>query len=120
MDLTLHAGVVHALTGENGSGKSTLARIACGALAPDAGRIEVDGVERTLGSPKEALELGIVTITQELTLAPTLSVAENIFIGRLPRGRMRTHRLDQPARRRARRPRPASTSASTSAAPSAS
>jgi ABC-type sugar transport system ATPase subunit len=89
VDLTLRAGVVHALTGENGSGKSTLARIASGALAPDAGRIEVDGVERALGSPKEALDLGIVTITQELTLAATLSVAENIFIGRLPRGRMR-------------------------------
>jgi ribose transport system ATP-binding protein len=87
--LTLHAGVVHALIGENGSGKSTLARVASGALARDAGRIEVDGVERTLRSPKEALGLGIVTITQELTLAPTLSVAENIFIGRLPRGRMR-------------------------------
>jgi len=89
VDLTLHAGVVHALTGENGSGKSTLARVAAGALARDAGRIEVDGVERPLGSPKEALDLGIVTITQELTLAPTLSVAENIFIGRLPRGRTR-------------------------------
>ena len=87
VDLTLDAGVVHALTGENGSGKSTLARIASGALAPDAGRIEVDGIERTIGSPREALELGIVTISQELTLAPTLSVAENIFIGRLPRGR---------------------------------
>ena len=89
VDLTLHPGVVHALTGENGSGKSTLARIAAGALAPDAGRIEVDGVERALGSPKGALDLGIVTITQELTLAPTLSVAENIFMGRLPRARMR-------------------------------
>ena len=43
VDLTLDAGVVHALTGENGSGKSTLARVASGALAPDAGRIEVDG-----------------------------------------------------------------------------
>jgi ribose transport system ATP-binding protein len=89
VDLALHAGVVHALTGENGSGKSTLARVASGALAPDGGRIEVDGVERALASPKAALDLGIVTITQELTLAATLSVAENIFIGRLPRGRMR-------------------------------
>ena len=89
VDLTLHAGVVHALTGENGSGKSTLARIAAGALAPDAGRIEVDGVARALGSPKEALALGIVTITQEPTLAPTLSVAENLFIGRLPHRRAR-------------------------------
>jgi ABC-type sugar transport system ATPase subunit len=88
VDLTLHAGVVHALIGENGSGKSTLARVACGALAPDTGRIEVDGVERMLGSPKEALELGIVTVTQELTVAPTLTVAENIFLGRLPRARL--------------------------------
>jgi ABC-type sugar transport system ATPase subunit len=89
VDLALHGGAVHALTGENGSGKSTLARIASGALAPDAGRIEVDGVERELASPKAALDLGIATITQELTHAPTLSVAENIFVGRLPRGRFR-------------------------------
>ena len=89
VDLALEAGVVHALTGENGSGKSTLARIASGALAPDAGRMEIDGEERTIGSPKEALDLGIVMISQEPELAPTLSVAENIFIGRLPRGRLR-------------------------------
>ena len=89
VDLALEAGVVHALTGENGSGKSTLARIASGALAPDAGRVEIDGEERAIGSPREALELGIVMISQEPELAPTLSVAENIFIGRLPRGRLR-------------------------------
>ena len=83
VDLALEAGVVHALTGENGSGKSTLARIASGALAPDAGRMEIDGEERTIGSPKEALDLGIVMISQEPALAPTLSVAENIFLGRL-------------------------------------
>ena len=89
VDLALEAGVVHALTGENGSGKSTLARIASGALVPDAGRVEIDGKERMIGSPKEALDLGIVMISQEPQLAPTLSVAENIFIGRLPRGRLR-------------------------------
>jgi ABC-type sugar transport system ATPase subunit len=94
VDLALHAGVVHALTGENGSGKSTLARIASGALSPDAGRIEVDGAARTMRSPREALDLGIVTITQELTLAPTLSVAENMYMGRLPRGRL--GRVDWP------------------------
>ncbi|MCW3016900.1 MAG: transporter related protein [Solirubrobacterales bacterium] len=90
VDLEIRAGVVHALTGENGSGKSTLARIASGALGPDAGRIEVDGVERRIATPKEALDLGIVTISQELTLAPTLTVAENVFLGRLPRTRFRT------------------------------
>ncbi len=89
VDLALEAGVVHALTGENGSGKSTLARIASGAIAPDAGRVEIDGEECTIGSPREALDLGIVMISQEPELAPTLSVAENIFIGRLPRGRLR-------------------------------
>jgi ABC-type sugar transport system ATPase subunit len=89
VDLALEAGVVHALTGENGSGKSTLARIASGALAPDAGRMEIDGEERKIGSPKEALDLGIVMISQEPELAPTLSVAENIFIGRLPQARLR-------------------------------
>ena len=94
VDLSLRAGVVHALTGENGSGKSTLARVASGALAPDAGRIEFEGVERTIGSPKQALALGIVTISQELALAPTLSVAENVLLGRLPRTRMR--RVDWP------------------------
>jgi ABC-type sugar transport system ATPase subunit len=94
VDLTLRAGVVQALSGENGSGKSTLARIAGGALAADAGHVEVDGVRRDIGSPKAALALGIVSISQELTLAPTLSVAENIFLGRLPRGRLR--RVDWP------------------------
>ena len=94
VDLSLRAGVVHALTGENGSGKSTLARVASGALAPDAGRIEFEGVERTIGSPKQALALGIVTISQELALAPTLSVAENVLLGRLPCTRMR--RVDWP------------------------
>jgi ABC-type sugar transport system ATPase subunit len=89
VDLALDGGVVHALAGENGSGKSTLARIASGALAADAGRIEVDGVERQIRSPREALDLGIVMIGQEPTLAPTLSVAENLFLGRLPRGRLR-------------------------------
>jgi ABC-type sugar transport system ATPase subunit len=89
VDLALDGGVVHALAGENGSGKSTLARIASGALAADAGRIEVDGVERQIRSPRQALDLGIVMIGQEPTLAPTLSVAENLFLGRLPRGRLR-------------------------------
>jgi ABC-type sugar transport system ATPase subunit len=94
VDFEIRPGEVHALTGENGSGKSTLARIASGVIAPDAGRIEFDGVERTIRTPKEALGLGIVTISQELTLAPTLTVAENIFLGRLPRARF--GRIDWP------------------------
>ena len=94
VDFEINAGEVHALTGENGSGKSTLARVASGVIAPDAGQIEFEGVQRAIRSPKEALRLGIITISQELTLAPTLSVAENIFLGRLPRGRF--GRIDWP------------------------
>lgn len=87
VSLELRAGEVHALTGENGSGKSTLAAIIGGLHQPDAGAILLDGQEVSMANPAVALRRGIVTISQELTLAPTLSVAENIFLGRLPRGR---------------------------------
>ncbi len=89
VSISVHPGTVHALTGENGSGKSTLSKVMGGALQPDEGYIEVDGVRRTIANPSEALDLGIVTISQELTLAPTLSVAENVFLGRLPKRRGR-------------------------------
>lgn len=75
----------HALVGENGSGKSTLGNILAGVLKPDAGEILVDGEPVRFDSPSDALERGIVAITQELTLAPTLTVTENILLGRLPR-----------------------------------
>ena len=87
--LSVYPGQVHALTGENGSGKSTLARVIAGSVQPDAGTIAIDGQETRIASPAAALALGIVTITQELTLAPHLTVAENIFLGRLPTGRVR-------------------------------
>lgn len=83
--LTIRAGEVHALTGENGSGKSTLARVVSGMHQPDEGRILLDGAEVRFANPAAAIAAGIVMISQELTLAPTLSVAENIFLGRLPR-----------------------------------
>jgi ribose transport system ATP-binding protein len=84
VDLTLYPGEVHALAGENGSGKSTLAKILYGALQADAGTVEVDGEPVSFSAPRQAIERGIVAISQELTLAPTLTVAENIFMGRLP------------------------------------
>tara|TARA_R110002126_G_scaffold130272_3_gene273522 strand:+ start:4454 stop:5992 length:1539 start_codon:yes stop_codon:yes gene_type:complete len=88
VDLTLRAGEVHALTGENGSGKSTLSRVVAGLLQPDEGQLFIDGKEVALADPADAIRRGIVMISQELTLAPTLSVAENIFMGRLPRTRL--------------------------------
>lgn len=88
VDFTVRAGEVHALTGENGSGKSTLSKVMSGMIQPDAGRIIVDGQETVLPNPAAAIAMGIVIISQELTLAPTLSVAENIFLGRLPRNRL--------------------------------
>jgi ABC-type sugar transport system ATPase subunit len=101
VDLTLRAGEVHALTGENGSGKSTLARVINGSLQPDAGQIVVEGEPRRIGDPRTALRLGVVTISQELALAPTLTVAENIYLGRLPRrrGRVSWQQLNRDAER---------------------
>jgi ABC-type sugar transport system ATPase subunit len=85
VDLTLHEGEVLALTGENGSGKSTLAKILYGYQRPDSGTLEIDGEAVSFASPADALRRGIVAISQELTLAPSLSVTENILMGRLPR-----------------------------------
>ena len=89
VDFTVGRGEVHALLGENGAGKSTLLKILAGAEAPDAGSIFFDGVEIHLASPHSAQVLGIVTIYQEFNLIPTLSVAENVFVGRLPVRRAR-------------------------------
>ncbi|TDO37365.1 sugar ABC transporter ATP-binding protein [Paractinoplanes brasiliensis] len=83
--LAVSAGEIVALTGENGSGKSTLSKIIGGAEQPDGGVVLVDGVETVIANPAVALRLGIVMISQELTLAPHLTVAENVFMGRLPR-----------------------------------
>ncbi|NIZ10619.1 sugar ABC transporter ATP-binding protein [Pseudooceanicola sp. HF7] len=85
VDLTIRAGEVHALTGENGSGKSTLSKVIAGMHRPDTGTIRIDGELCELENPADAIERGIVMISQELTLAPTLTVAENIFMGRLPK-----------------------------------
>ena len=72
---------VHALMGENGSGKSTMLRILSGQIHPDAGSIHFDGRPTSFRTPSDALRQGIATVTQETTLAPDLSIAENIFLG---------------------------------------
>lgn len=78
------AGEVVALCGENGAGKSTLARVIAGLVRPDAGSLTVAGTERHVGSVAESYAAGIRIAPQELTLAPNLSVAENISMGHLP------------------------------------
>ena len=77
-------GEIHALLGENGAGKSTLIKILAGAQQPDAGTITFGGETVTMPTPHDAQRLGIVTIYQEFTLAPNMTIAENVFIGREP------------------------------------
>lgn len=78
-------GEVHALVGENGAGKSTMIKILSGLYPPDSGQIRVHDRAVTLGSPQAALQLGIGTVFQELTLLPYLTVAENLLVNREPR-----------------------------------
>ncbi len=84
VNLVAQSGEVHALVGENGAGKSTLMKILSGVHAPDAGEILIDGEKRELTRPAEAIAAGVAMIYQELSLAPHLTVAENIFLGREP------------------------------------
>ena len=84
----LMAGEVHALMGENGAGKSTLMKILAGVYTRDTGDILYDGQPVEFSSPREAQALGIGIIHQELQLMNHLTVAQNMFIGREPRGRL--------------------------------
>ena len=77
-------GEIHALMGENGAGKSTWINLVTGVHQPDSGTIEFDGTSYTGLSPHQAEEIGIATVHQELSLSPHLTVAENVFLGRLP------------------------------------
>ena len=84
VDFDLRPGEVHALVGENGAGKSTLIKVLSGDIPPDGGTITVDGEPVTFASPGDARRQGIVTIFQELTIVPWLSVAENVVLGSEP------------------------------------
>jgi ribose transport system ATP-binding protein len=81
VDLTIWPGEVHALVGENGAGKSTLMKILAGAQRPDGGEITLYGKPVHFHTPHQARAAGIGIIYQELTIAPNLTVAGNVFLG---------------------------------------
>lgn len=85
ISLGMMPGSVHGLVGENGAGKSSLTKIIAGIYDADAGQLLVDGEPVAFRSPREARAHGIATIAQELTIVPTLTVAENVFLGSEPR-----------------------------------
>lgn len=84
VDFEIRPGEVHVLLGENGAGKSTLMKILSGAYQPDKGSVEINGKKLEKITPKIAIENGISIIYQELSVVGWLSIAENIFMGRLP------------------------------------
>jgi inositol transport system ATP-binding protein len=87
VDFIVDAAEIHAFLGENGAGKSTLLKILSGAQLPDSGTIELDGKPASFATPQDAQAAGIVTIYQEFTLAPDMTIAENVFVGREPGSR---------------------------------
>ncbi|WP_017558169.1 sugar ABC transporter ATP-binding protein [Nocardiopsis baichengensis] len=87
VDLQVRAGEVHALVGENGAGKSTLMKILAGVHRADAGTVELGGARVDFDHPVRAREAGVATVFQEFNLLPERTVAENVFLGREPRGR---------------------------------
>lgn len=84
INFDLCPGEVHVLIGENGAGKSTLMKILSGVYSPTAGTIIIDGKAYESLTPKKSMELGISVIFQELSVIDELSVAENLFVGKLP------------------------------------
>lgn len=84
VSLRVKPGTVHALMGENGAGKSTLMKCIYGIYSPDAGLIKISGEKVEIENPRNAMELGISMIHQELHPVRTQNVSENIFLGRLP------------------------------------
>jgi rhamnose transport system ATP-binding protein len=90
VSLDLLPGEVHGLVGENGAGKSTLVKILAGVHPPDSGTIWLDGEATQIAGPAHSRSLGIAVVHQEPRLFPDLTVAENVFIGHAPSGRLGT------------------------------
>jgi fructose transport system ATP-binding protein len=103
-DFDVRAGEILAVIGDNGAGKSSLIKALSGALAPDAGEIRLDGRPMRFASPADARNAGIETVYQDLALAPAMSIAENLFLGREVRRTGLTgsllRRLDRPRMQR--------------------
>src|SRR5882724_10158118 len=81
VSLDIAAGEIRAICGEHGAGKSTLVKILTGVYRPDAGHVTLSGEPSALGTPRQAQELGIAFVAQELSLCPDLSVEDNIWLG---------------------------------------
>lgn len=88
VSFALYPGEVHMLLGENGAGKSSLMKVLCGAYSADAGEFFFEGKNVTIASTADAQKLGIAVIFQEFSLVPYLDIAQNIFLGREPKGRV--------------------------------
>ena len=91
VSIKIAEGKVHALCGENGAGKSTLIKVMTGVHARDGGDYRIDGKTVNFKSTKEAIDAGVSCVYQELSIAPQLDVAKNLFIGNLP---MKGHIID--------------------------
>ena len=82
VDFSLRKGEIHAVLGENGAGKSTLTKMIAGAVAPTSGEILLEGKAIRFANPAEALDKGIAMVFQETSLIPTLTVAQNLYLGK--------------------------------------
>jgi ABC-type sugar transport system ATPase subunit len=100
VDLTVESGMVTALVGDNGAGKSTVIKIVSGILTPDAGEILWRGQPEHIHSPRDAAELGIATVYQDLALCDNLDIVQNMFLGR---EMTRFGELDEPPMEKAAR-----------------
>ncbi|SPA30249.1 Ribose import ATP-binding protein RbsA 1 [Cupriavidus taiwanensis] len=88
ISFSVYPGEVHMLLGENGAGKSSLMKVLCGVYAADAGEFYHEGRQVKVSGPADTMRLGIAVIFQEFSLVPYLDIAQNIFLGREPRGRL--------------------------------
>ena len=96
IDIKVYPGEVHCLLGDNGAGKSTLIKVLSGVHRPSKGKIFVDGRPVTFRSPRNAQELGIATVFQDLGMIPMMSITRNFFLGREPtRSSLPFSRLDK-------------------------